>query len=61
MSHSESTDRTTGDFMLFAMAFGGFLLAAGGVILGFLPGALAGAGLVLLPCLCFAVRPPPGE
>lgn len=47
--------------MLFAMAFGGFLLGAGGVILGFLPGALAGAGLVLLPCLCFAVRPPPGE
>ena len=61
MNHSDSTDRTTGDFILFALAFIGFLLGAGGLVIGSVPGAITGAVLMLLPILGFIVRSSPGE
>jgi hypothetical protein len=61
MNHSDSTDRTIGDYILFALAFFGFLLAAGGIVVGSAPGAITGAILLLLPILCFSARSSPGE
>jgi len=61
MSHSESTDRTTGDYILFALGFIGFLLAAGGVVTASSAGALTGASLLLLTILCFVLRSSPAE
>ena len=61
MERSESTDRTTGDYFLFALAFIGFLVAATGVIVESPGGALTGAFLLLLPILGFAVRSPAGD
>ena len=61
MSYFDSTDRTTTDFVLFALGFGGFLLATAGVIVGCAPEALTGAGLLLLTILCLSLRTAPGE
>ena len=61
MNYFDSTDRRTADYVLFALAFIGFLLAAGGVVMGSPPGALTGAIILLLAILCFSLRPSPGE
>jgi hypothetical protein len=61
MNPSDSTDRTTGYYILFALAFIGFLLGTTGVIIGSASGALTGAILLLLPILSFSVRAWPGE
>jgi hypothetical protein len=61
MSYFDSTDRTTVDFVLFALGFVGFLLATTGVIVGCPPGALTGVGFLLLAILCLSLRSAPGE
>ncbi len=61
MNYFDSTDRTTADFVLFALGFAGVLLAVTGVIVGCAPGALTGAGLLLLALLCLSLRTAPGE
>jgi len=61
MSYFDSTDRTTTDFVLFALGFVGFLLATTGVIVDCPPGAVTGAAFLLLAILCLTLRTAPGE
>jgi uncharacterized membrane protein YbaN (DUF454 family) len=61
MSYSDSTDRTTGDYILLALAFLGFLAASAGVVAASTPVALTGTVLLLLAIVCFALRSSPGE
>ncbi len=58
---SESTDRKATDYIVFALAFIGFVIAAGGIILSSSFLASAGAVLLLLALLSFGRQPSPGE
>jgi hypothetical protein len=57
----ESDDRRQGDFVLFALAFLGFMIAAAGVVLTSRVGALTGFFLLLFSLLCFWVAQPQGR
>ena len=54
---SDSTDRKPVEFVLFALAFVGFILGAAGMVLTSLPVALIGTVILLLAVSCF--RSPP--
>jgi hypothetical protein len=57
----DSTDRTVGDYLLFALGFIGFLIALLGVLVGWAGTGISG-GLILLLCVYgFRLRPGPGE
>ena len=55
---SNSTDRKPGDYVLFAIAFLGLVVAGVGVIVSSAPLALSGATILLLSLVCFLPRPP---
>ena len=48
-------ERPARDYLLFALAFLGFGIAGGGVVLASLFLALSGAGLLLFALACFAL------
>ncbi len=50
----DSTDRTPGEYVMFALGFIGFLIAAGGVVLSVT--TLAVLGLVLLVIAVYSFR-----
>ena len=54
--YEDSTDRTTGDYVKFAVGFLGFLIAAAGVDLSSTPVAIAGAVILLLVVSWFALQ-----
>jgi hypothetical protein len=58
-SNSDSTDRTAGDYILFALAFIGFIIALGGITVSSPPAAFAGAVILLLAIASFRWRPSP--
>jgi hypothetical protein len=55
MDTSDSTDRRPGEYVLFALVFLGFLIAAGGLTLSSPGVAVTGAALVLLALAGFAL------
>lgn len=56
MNHElNSTDRSPGDYVLFALAFIGFQVAAGGVILASAHLAVLGTILSLVPLTIYAL------
>lgn len=60
-TESESTDRKPVGYLLFALAFLGFMIAAGGVVTGSPVPALLGFFMLLLVIVVFRFRPSPGE
>jgi hypothetical protein len=54
--NTEELTRNRWDFILFGVAFFGFVLAAGGLVVNSIPGSLTGAGLLLLSLVCFLFR-----
>jgi len=56
--HSESNDRGSADYVLFALAFLGFMLGLSGVILASLGLALTGFFILLFSLLCYWVAQP---
>jgi len=50
------TPRRAGDFVLFALAFVGFVVAVGGVIVSSAFLALSGGAISMLAVLCFLPR-----
>ena len=52
MDH-ESNDRSAGDYVLFGLAFLGFMIAAGGVVLSSVAIAVTGLFVLLLAFFCF--------
>jgi hypothetical protein len=54
--NSQSSDRSPEDYLLFAIAVVGFVIAGGGVILSSPAIALAGVGITLLVLGCFLAR-----
>jgi hypothetical protein len=55
-TYVDSTDRGPADFLLFAAAFIGFMLGAGGVVLTCPPLALFGALLLLISVFAVGCR-----
>jgi hypothetical protein len=49
----DSTDRTSGEYAMFALGFIGFIIAAGGVVLSLTPLAVIGALLLLIAVYSF--------
>ncbi len=60
-TYVDSTDRGTGDYILFALGFIGFVVGTGGVVVASLPAAVVGGALLLLVVGCFGLRSSPGE
>ncbi len=56
MGNFDSTDRKAGEYLLFALAFLGFLLALAGVTVSSSPLAFCGGLLMLLCVLAFRGR-----
>jgi hypothetical protein len=57
--NSESNDRRPGDYLLFALAFLGFMVAATGVVVASRAAAVTGFFLLLFSLFCFWVAQPP--
>ena len=57
----DSTDRKPADYVLFALAFLGFIIGLSGVIVASVPAAFIGLVLMLLSILSYQLRPSPGE
>jgi hypothetical protein len=55
----DSTDRKPGDYVLFALAFLGFIIGVGGVVVASIPAAFTGLVLMLLSILGYQLRPSP--
>jgi hypothetical protein len=60
-THYDSTDRTPSDYFLFALAFLGFMIGVGGVVVASAPAAFTGFILMLLSILSYALRPSRAE
>ncbi|HWH72066.1 MAG TPA: hypothetical protein VNT26_22075 [Candidatus Sulfotelmatobacter sp.] len=60
-NETESTDRKPVGYLLFALAFVGFMIAAGGVLTGSALPALLGFLILVLVIVVFRFRPSPGE
>jgi hypothetical protein len=56
--YSDSTDRRPGDYLRYAIAFIGFVIAGGGLIVSSPAVALTGATMLLLAVLSFLPRRP---
>jgi len=54
----DSTDRTTGEYVLFALGFVGFLLIAGGVVISSPFAGVAGLGALLVSVIGLALAAP---
>ena len=52
---NHSTDRTSGEYLLFAAAFVGFMTAGAGVVLASVFLALSGLCLLLFALACFGL------
>jgi hypothetical protein len=61
MEPGESTDRTTGDYLLFFLAFAAFTAATLGFLFGAAFYAFAGGGLLLLCFVAFAFKRDPDQ
>jgi hypothetical protein len=59
--YSDSTDRGPVEYVLFGLAFVGFLLGLGGVILSSLAGAIFGLFLMLVSIAALGARSAPGD
>ncbi len=57
----DSTDRKPADYVLFALAFLGFIIGLSGVIVASIPAAFTGFVLMLLSILSYKLRPSPGD
>jgi hypothetical protein len=51
--HTNSTDRTSGEYLLFAGAFLGFMIAGAGVVLASAFLAVSGLCMLLVAVSCF--------
>ncbi len=60
-SNFDSTDRTVLDYVLFALAFIGFMIALGGIIVGSALPAFIGGVWLILCILALRTRRAPGE
>ena len=58
---ADSTDHGTADYVLFAVGFLGFLIAVSGAIVSSPPVAIAGAVVLFLVVLRFALQSPEDE
>ena len=58
---SDSTPRSPGDYLLFALAFIGFVIEVGGMILSSPFLASTGTAISLLALLCFLPRSSSGD
>jgi hypothetical protein len=61
MDNSDSTDRRPGEYVLFALVFLGFLMAAGGVTLSSPGGTFTGVAVILPALAGFAFRRAPED
>jgi hypothetical protein len=61
MDAFDSTDRGAVDFILFGLAFFGFILATTGVVIDSLATTSTGGLILLLSILFFALRSSPGD
>jgi hypothetical protein len=57
----DSSDRKPADFVLFALAFLGFVIGAGGVVIASPPAAFTGFALMLVCIVAYLFGPSPGE
>ena len=60
----DSTDRTSGDYVMFALGFTGFMIAAGGIVLSVTALAVLGLVLLMIAVCSFrssGERPPQGS
>lgn len=57
MTKHDSTDRKPAEYLLFAVGFGGFMLAAAGLVLNCLALAVAGGLMTLFAVACFLGAP----
>ena len=57
----DSTDRKPADYVLFALAFLGFIIGLAGMVVASVPAAFTGLVLMLLCILGYELRPAPGE
>lgn len=58
---SDSTGRSVGDYILFAIGFVAFLIAVAGVILSLPWVTVLGAALLVVTMLFFQAKPTPGN
>ncbi len=61
MNYDDSSDRSPGDFILFFLAFAGFILGTAGVIVNSIGTAVTGGVLMVLSILPFRWRTAPGD
>jgi hypothetical protein len=54
--NSHDLERTTGDFILFALGFLGFVIGAAGLITSSIPGCAVGFGLLMLSVVSFMFK-----